>query len=96
MYTNEITILNNLGTQKLVDLFSYVIGTVWHQLWFLAGEGGLVQNLSLTATDKTRMSTDASDESVAVSGDGETRIWPEFGRSTTMRDFSWTFESNNS
>lgn len=61
-----------------------------------AGQGVLIKDLVLAATDQTRMSLHASDQSVAVSGDRESGERPEGSFAALGGNRGGTLEANDS
>lgn len=55
---------------------------VRYVLGVLAGQAGLVKDLAFATGDQTRVAVDASNQTMAVSGNGEARVWPEFSGDT--------------
>lgn len=73
-----------------------MVGAVRHQFGFLAGQGRFVEHLALAAGDETRVAVHAGDETVTVSGHGETGERPEFGGRTAGWYLGGAFEADNS
>lgn len=86
------------GPKKMAlrNCCTLVASAVWHQFRFLAREAVVVEDLVFSAADEARMSFYAGDQTVAVSGNWESREWPEFGGLGVRRYFGWAFEADDS
>lgn len=62
----------------------------------LAGESVLVKHLIFSAADQTGMTLNASDQTVAVSGNSKPREWPEGGFTALGGHGSGALEADDS
>jgi len=74
MENGKFKLMKKRSPSLLLD--SVVGGTFWHNLWLFAGQSSVIDNLALSAGDKTRIAINAGDESSTVSN-GESGVGPE-------------------
>lgn len=67
-----------------------------HKFGFLAGQGALVEHLSVAAGDQARETVDAGDQAAAIAGHRETREGPELGGHGVARDLRGALETDHS
>jgi len=79
-------------TSLLLD--SIVCGTFWNNLWLLASQGSIINNLALSAGDKTGVAIDAGDEPSTISN-GESGVRPEFIGESSRLNLVGTTEADN-
>jgi hypothetical protein len=87
--------LNDVYLIDLGFLLPNVVGTVRNQFGFFTSEAGLVEGFAFTARNQARETVDASDETAAVAGDGETGVGPELGGGAVGGYFGGALEAHH-
>jgi hypothetical protein len=87
--------LNDVYLIGLGFLLPNVVGTVRNQFGFFTSEAGLVEGFAFTARNQARETVDASDETAAVAGDGETGVGPELGGGAVGGYFGGALEAHH-